>query len=559
MRAGATGFARRRAVALLGTLCIAATACIVGVTGCTKTTSAPTIGERHPWTHPRELIIGSAGEEPDNLNEMFAHSDATDQIANLIDEPLFRYDPNGEYLPAAVREVPTLRNGGISRDGKTIVLHFRPRMRWSDGAPYDARDFVFTWHAVMNPRNNTKLRAGWDEIASIGLSADHLTATVHLKQVYASILGIWAYGGAGYPPLPAHLLQNLPDLNRAPYNTKPISSGPFVLTRWNHGSSLEFAPNPYYWRGKPGLDRIVYSIVPNADTLFNQLATHEVDVYESIPDNQIARLAGLQGYTVTKRLSANYRRLAFNTAKPVLADVRVRRAIAEAIDWDRMNRTIYHGYNVRAVSDILPTSWAAPAGIAPYPYDLAGAKRLLDAAGLANDAERRADARRRPARVLRLDDALEARERAGRAADAAAARGRRRAARDQELPNQPAVRAERSDLQRPVRQRVHDRHERAGSRQRRAVERQVHPAARREHVVAERSGAHPHQPRSAADVRPGEAQSALSGRGAARPRSWFPPSILYWQTSFSAVNSDLKNWKPASYISNYWNCWEWTI
>ncbi len=357
-------------------------ACAVLLGACTKADQSTTTGRgKHAWTHPGHLIIGSAGEEPDNLNEMFAHTDAADQLANLIYEPLFRYAPNGDFLPAAATEVPTLQNGGISKDGKTIVLHMRKGMTWSDGAPYDARDLQFTWRAVMNPANNVKQRNGWDDITALDVAPDNLTATLHLKQVYSGLLGIFAFGGAAYPPLPAHLLAKLPDINRAPFNTKPLSSGPFVLTAWNHGSSLELVANQHYWRGKPGLQSITYKIVPNADTLFNELKTHEVDVYESIPEAQIPQLGSVQGYAVGKHLLANYRRLEFNTSRPNLSDVRVRKAIAMAVDWDRMNRTIYHGYNMRAVSDLLPGHWAAPTGITNYPYDPAAAKKLLDDVG----------------------------------------------------------------------------------------------------------------------------------------------------------------------------------
>ena len=163
-------------------------------------------------------------------------------------------------------------------------------MQWADGAPLDARDLRFTWQAVMNPRNNTRLRAGWDDITSIVLPDDD-TAVVHLREPYAAILGIFALGGAGYPPLPAHLLAKLPDLNHAPFNAMPLSSGPYVLANWNHGASLEFDANPRYWRGTPAIAHLTYRIIPNADTLFNALRTHEVDVdVDSITETQIAQL-----------------------------------------------------------------------------------------------------------------------------------------------------------------------------------------------------------------------------------------------------------------------------
>ncbi len=347
-------------------------------TACTRAGDAG-LGGRHAWTHPGHLTIGTS-DEPDNINPMFGHSDATDQIDALVFAPVFRYDERGEFVPELATVVPTYANGGISRDSKTITLHWRPNVKWSDGAPLTPRDLRFTWRAVMNAKNNTKLRNGWDDIAAIDVPND-TTAIVRLKHRNAGVLGIFGGGGgSAYPPLPEHLLQTLPDLNTAPFNGAPISSGPFTLTAWHHGASLDFAPNASYWRGRPKLDAITYRIVPNPDTLIEQLRTHELDLIASVGDAEVHALAGTQGIRVVPHRSANWRRLAINCSKPALRDVRVRRAIAEAIDWDRLNATVYHGINERAHSDLPPDSWAAPS--TPfYRYDPAGARHLLDAAG----------------------------------------------------------------------------------------------------------------------------------------------------------------------------------
>lgn len=358
-------------------LAIAALAMLVA--GCSHAGGATGVAGRHPWTIPGHLRIGST-DEPDNLNPMFAHSDATDQIDAFIFAPVFRYDPHGEFVPELATVVPTYANGGISRDSKTIVFHFRRGLVWSDGAPLTARDLRFTFRAVRNKRNNTKATNGWDDIAAID-APDDLTAIVRLKKPNANVLG--AFGGGGgsaYPPLPEHLLGKLADINRAPFNAQPISSGPWLLTAWNHGTSLEFAPNPRYWRGAPKLAGISWRIVPNPDTLLQQLRTHEIDLDPSVGDTQIAGLNGIAGIRIDRHVSANWRRLAMNCAKPALADVRVRRAIAEAIDWDRLNATVYHGVNIRAHSDLPPDSWAAPT-VPLYPHDPAAAARLLESAG----------------------------------------------------------------------------------------------------------------------------------------------------------------------------------
>lgn len=351
----------------------------LSIAGCARTgPSSSHNGERNAWTIPGVLRIG-ADEEPDGLNLMFAHSAAADAIDGLLFSFLLRYDQLGNYVPDLALEVPTPRNGGISRDGKKIVVHLRKGVHWADGAALTAADWLFTYRAVTNPHNNVKTRYGWDAIASAS-APDPYTLVIRLKRPDVTAFGILAMGGAGYPPLPAHLLSSLPNLNSADFNSHPLSSGPYVLRAWNHGTSLEFAPNPRYFRGAPKLKAIVWKIVPDVNTLFNQLRTHDIDVYPGVNDNAVPQLGSLNGIVVKKQLVANWRHLGMNTNRPLLRDVRVRQAVAEAIDWKRINETVYHDVNRLAVSDIFPESWAAPR-LPAYPYDPSGARRLLADAG----------------------------------------------------------------------------------------------------------------------------------------------------------------------------------
>ncbi|HET9394133.1 MAG TPA: peptide ABC transporter substrate-binding protein [Candidatus Rubrimentiphilum sp.] len=352
----------------------------VAFSACSKTGTTTTASGRHPWTIPGEVRVGNS-DEPDGLNPMFAHTDASNQVGGLIFASLLKYDDNGNFIPDLATEVPSYANGGLSKDGKTITIHMRPGLRWSDGAPLTSKDWMFTYSAVRNPRNNVKTLFGWDGIASASAPND-TTIVIHLKQPNPDIMGLFAVDGAAYPPLPAHILASLPDINRAPFNGTPISSGPFILQQWNHGSSLVFVPNKYYYRGPPHLKKIVWKVIPNGNTLFNELQTHDVDVLIGVNENDIARLPQVPGITVIKKLIANWRHMEFNLHNPILSDQRVRLAIAEAVDWKRINDTIYHGYNQLAVSDVYPLSWAAP-NIPPYPYDPDNAKKLLAQAGWA--------------------------------------------------------------------------------------------------------------------------------------------------------------------------------
>lgn len=538
-------------------------ACAVLLGGCTKAATdtagsgaAGTAGGRHPWTQAGHLRYGSA-YEPDTLNPLFANSQAASDIEYAVFEPVFRYDPDGNFLPAAVTEVPTLDNGGISKDGKTITLHFRKGMKWSDGAPYDARDFVFTWHAVMNPRNNTRLQVGWDDVASMDLRDDNLTVLVHLKNVNAGILGSFAVGGSGYPPLPAHLLQNLPDINHAPFNSKPISSGPFLLTAWNHGQSLEFAANPLYWRGKPGLEHLSYRFIPNGETLLSELKTHEVDVYESVGENQIDQLQHIDGIAVTKRLSANWRRLAFNTAKPQLSDRRVRLAVAEAVDWDHMNQTIFHGYNTRAVSDVVPTSWAAP-NVPQYKYDPADAKKLLDAAGWKPGPD---GIRVKNGTPLHFSVSTTPSKQSNIQAEVLMQQQLRDAGIDLEIKNYPGsllfshegpVYTGKYDTEFTIETNGPDP-DNEGLWSGKFIPPHGTNSLWLNDPVINRTS---HEALLTYDH---AKRKALYQEEESRIHELVPAVFFYWQNSFSGVNVDMKNWKPATFISSFWNCYDWSV
>ena len=330
------------------------------------------------WTIPGTLRIGEQ-QEPDSLNLMFGNNSATDEVNALLYSSLMRIDADGNLIPDLALDVPTQRNGGISSDGKTITVHLRHNVRWSDGQALTAADWLFTYRAVRNPRNNVKSDYGWQDIASAN-APDPYTIVIRLKKPSVSAYNVLTMGGVSYPPLPEHLLAKMPDIDHASINNAPVSSGPYVLTSWNHGSSLTFAPNPYYWRGPPKLQTLIWKVLPDTNTLLNQLETHEIDVYPDVDPNLVTQLRNIPDIVIRHRLVASWRHLDMNLSRPLLSDVRVRQAITEGIDWKRINDTIYHGINQLGVSDIFPQSWAAPK-LPPYSYDPAHARALLAAAG----------------------------------------------------------------------------------------------------------------------------------------------------------------------------------
>ena len=124
----------------------------------------------------------------------------------------------------------------------------------------------------MNPRNNVLHREGYDRVARIETPNDR-TVVVHLRRRYPPFVTqffITLQEGAK-PVVPRHLLSALADVNHAQYNARPISTGPFRFVAWERGRRILLEANATYFKGRPRLDRIELSILPDMNTVETQL------------------------------------------------------------------------------------------------------------------------------------------------------------------------------------------------------------------------------------------------------------------------------------------------
>ncbi|MGA8532944.1 MAG: peptide ABC transporter substrate-binding protein [Candidatus Tumulicola sp.] len=528
---------------------------VVATAGCAQRSTPARFGEHNPWTVPGVLRVG-ADEEPDGLNLMYAHSAAADVVSGLLFSFLLRYDANGNYVPDLATAVPSVRNGGISRDGKTIVVRLRKGVVWADGAPLTAADWLFTYRATMNPRNAVKTRYGWDTIAS-AVAPNPYTIVIRLKRPNVAALGILAMGGAGYPPLPAHLLASLPDLNAADFNGKPLSSGPYLLRAWNRGTSLVFVPNPRYFRGEPKLKEIEWNIVPDVNTLFNQLRTHEIDVYPGVDANAVPRLGSIAGIVIKKQLLANWRHLGINTRRPLLRDVRVRRAIAEAIDWRRIDETVYHGINRLGISDIFPESWAAPR-LPPYRFDPGDARRLLASAGwkVGRDGVLHSgDA------AMHLTISATVGHQENEQSEVLMQSMLKPFGIDLQIRNYPAnlmfaqsgpLYTGKYDLEWSIETNGPDP-DNSGSWNGAFIPPKGANTSWLDDPIVNATSA------AAQGTFDPARRKALYQREEERLREIVPAVVFTWETGYSAMNRDVKNYVPAAFIGDTWNAWQWNV
>jgi peptide/nickel transport system substrate-binding protein len=371
---------KRFAAIFSAIICIAASSA-----GCTRvapsmeTASSGNAGP-NPWTIPGVLRIG-ARLVPDNLNPVVGTQEIDTDLAILWSDFLFTFDDQNRMVPDLAVEVPSLRNGGISPDGMKVTYHLHHGVKWQDGAPFSADDIVFTWHAVMNPKNLVPSRSGYDLISRID-EPDKYTVVVHLIKPFAPFIRVFeTLSSSSYPALPKHLLGNLPDINHADFNNHPIGTGPFRVTSGQKDVELKFVANPQYFRGAPKLKEIDFRVVPNDNTLLTLIRTHEIDMYYRASEAQAPMLNAIPGTSLYMTPFTRFADIGLNAGNPPLDDVRVRRALAYATNKAELIRKITHGVNIPADSDQPPFLWAHDNNVTRYDFNPRRAAALLDEAG----------------------------------------------------------------------------------------------------------------------------------------------------------------------------------
>jgi peptide/nickel transport system substrate-binding protein len=334
---------------------------------------------KNPYTQPHVLRFADTIDVT-SLNPMFTQTIPANRLACLTMAWLTRYDRQNRLMPELATMIPTKANGGVSADGKTITFHLRNNAQWSDGVPFGAHDVVFSTKVILDPKTRVLTREGWDRIASVE-QHDNYTVVYHLKEPFAPFSAIFNSGVGGPAILPKHLLEHTADINTDAYNANPIGIGPFRYVEWRRGDRILMEANERYFRGAPKLQRVEYRIVPSRDTLLLQLQTGEIDLWPNASAAYYPRLQALNNIVVLRQHGYQYGHLDFNLSRPILQDVRVRRALALAIDRETLKQKISHGLGVIQDGVWSPASPFFDPTIATTPFDIVRANALLEAAG----------------------------------------------------------------------------------------------------------------------------------------------------------------------------------
>jgi peptide/nickel transport system substrate-binding protein len=320
-------------------------------------------------------------QEFDTLNPMYTGMwfvTVTHQLWNVW---AWHFDENDEAVPVLVTEIPSEENGGISEDGRTLTFRLRDDIVWSDGTPITSDDFLFTVEMFLDPNNIVQTTYPYDVIETIE-APDPQTVVVTTTEPFAPWLA-WMWRSI----LPAHVLRPVFEaegtLDNAAWNLAPdVSVGPYRFDEWESGSFARFVRNENWFGETPKIDEIFIRFVPDDAAQTAALQTGEADLgtfiaYSDVPTLEAADITIL---SVPSGYNEGWFFYFGENGHPALQDLKVREAIAMALDREALSRDLLLGLTQPANTlwDNMP--YASP-DITPWTYDPEAAMALLDEAG----------------------------------------------------------------------------------------------------------------------------------------------------------------------------------
>ncbi|HBG97664.1 MAG TPA: ABC transporter substrate-binding protein, partial [Rhodobacteraceae bacterium] len=317
---------------------------------------------------PDSLVLGMQLEPP-NLDPTAGAAGAIDEVvyANLF-EGLTRFREDGSIAPGLAE------SWEVSEDGRSYTFHLRDGVRFHDGTAFDAGDVVFSLDRARGPDSTNAQKALFDGIEAV-TALDPGTVRVDLGAPDSGFLWALAWGDA------VILAPETADAAA----TAPVGTGPFRFDRWVRGDRVELARNDAYWGAPVALDRAVFRFISDPTAAYAALLAGDIDAFPNVPAPEtLMQFKADPHFQVTVGLTEGETILAINNARPPLDDIRVRRAIAHAIDRQALIDGALYGYGTPIGSHFAPhhPAYVDLTGLSAYDPD--AARSLLAEAGFAD-------------------------------------------------------------------------------------------------------------------------------------------------------------------------------
>jgi len=337
------------------------------LSGCTK---EPEI------KYPNTITLGTLGDAK-RLLPMLASDSASSQVSGFVHNGLTKYDKDirikGELA----------ESWDISPDGLTITFHLRTGVKWHDGKPFTADDVIFTYETVINPKTPTPYATNYGPVKTVKALDAHTVRVVY-SEPYAPALESWGMG-----ILPKHLLEGK-DIGKSELNRAPVGTGPYRLKEWVTGQKIVLEAYDDYFEGRPNIDRIVIRIIPDMATMFLELKFGGIDLMSVTPPQFKLQIPTdfFRTYFATYQYPAfGYTYLGYNLKHPLFSQLKVRQALAHAINKDELIAGVLLALGSPCTGPFPQESWAFNPNVRDYPYDPGKALALLEELGWKKNAQ----------------------------------------------------------------------------------------------------------------------------------------------------------------------------
>lgn len=312
-----------------------------------------------------DLVLGIVLEPP-HLDPTAGAAAAIDEIvyANIF-EGLTRIGPRGEVMPQLAE------SWTISEDGKTYTFKLHTGVKYHDGTDFNADDVKFSLDRARAEKSTNAQKGLFAAIDTVEV-VDPATVKVTLKNPQGSFLYNMGWGDA------VIVARETAETNK----DRPVGTGPFKFDHWNKGSEITIVKNSDYWGEKAALEKAEFRIVPDAAAAVPALLAGDVQAFPFFPPEAVAQIKDDPRFKVVIGSTEGETILSTNNKKPPFNNLKVRQAIAHAIDRKAIIEAASSGYGIPIGSHFSPSSAAYIDLTGTYPYDPAKAKELLKEAGL---------------------------------------------------------------------------------------------------------------------------------------------------------------------------------
>jgi peptide/nickel transport system substrate-binding protein len=336
-------------------------------------------------------------QAPTLLNAHLASGTKDVDAARVVYEPLISVNAAGDFVPILAEQIPSFENGDLSRDGTWVIWRLKRGVGWHDGKPFTADDVIFTWEYATDPATAATSSGIYDNILRIDKLNDQA-----ITVVFKEPTPVWFLSGRGHI-LPKHLLAEYkgPNARNAPYNLKPVGTGPYKIVDFKPGDIVRYELDPnYHIPNRPFFDAVelkgggdatsaARAVIQTGEFDFAWNMQVERDVLERIERQggrgrfQISPSAYVEHLQLNRTdpwTEVEGERSSLKVPHPFLTDLQVRQVLAVAVDRRTIAEELY-GPTGQPTSNFLDTPRRFQSPNTRWEFNLEKAAQLLEQAG----------------------------------------------------------------------------------------------------------------------------------------------------------------------------------